>query len=717
MLDNSITMSKTVFQDFLARIQKARKEKILPIEFPNACKKLRQHEFIIIPSQGKKPLARYQTDEDKKIANSKAIENSALMLIPRWLAVIDIDDISLFCEKLNTSVDEIEKIANVRTGKGYHIYIFDPMKTIQSANVKECGFEILRNENDVVMLAGSRIYHDKLKKNVCYEVLNTEILNIEDITQTFIKNALTSQNGNGKEQRKEKEQTHRKINIEKLKKIIKKHYRHGDRQNICVYTAGLLAKSGIDLDTAIAIVSEIATECRDGETKMRIAGVRHTYQDYERGQKIKGLSGLVECGINENELNSVFDDKEEEKEIKITIPSITELLQEFCNEHNINIDYDEFYIKIFVNDKEIDRETEIKIQYELEKRIDKRISDEVFQKAIESIAYANKRDRLKEFLQKCKDKWDGKKRIHTFFYDVFKTPLTPYTTTISKNFFVSAVARAFNPGCFQKNIIVIQGAQDLGKSRALMTLGKEFHREINVSVTTEKDFYMAIQGVWIAEIPEMDALRKADRNRVKAIISSTIDRFRPPYSRHMQDFKRRCIFTCTTNDQTIFDDPTGGTRFWIIEAKEKANIDYIEKNREQFFGEAVWEYEQGYQYWNIDEEKAREAQENARRHDEWEQIIADWITRNNINTTTVTEIASKALDIEIKDLDKAKQMRIAECLTVLNFKKQTVWKNGKTQKLWVKQEKENTEDDKYDRENIIITDLDEIEISTLEKDF
>lgn len=701
-IDTNLTALESLEQ-FLRQVKKAQEEKNLSLYFQSFCKKLREVGFVLIPSYGKVPISRYQTDEDKKIANSKTIENSALILIPEWLAVIDIDDVQLFCEKLNTNVEELEKVANVKTGKGYHIYIFDQMRTIRSARsancIKDYGFEILRNENDVVMLPGSRIYHDKLMKNVCYEVLNIEILTAESISlYIFLKNALTisqkqTENGNGKEQsfpRKEKEQTHRKINIEKLKKIIKKHYKHGDRQNICIYTAGLLAKSGVDVDTAIAIISEIASDCKDGELKMRVAGVRHTYQDFEQDQEIKGFSGLVECGIDKTELNSVFDDKE--KEIKINIPSVTELLQEFCNEHNINIDYDEFYVKIFVNNKEIDRETEIKIQYELERKIDKRISDEVFQKAVESIAYNNKRDRLKEFLQKCKEKWDGKPRIHTFFHDVFKTPLSQYTTTVSKNFFVSAVARAMRPGCFQKHIVVVQGAQDLGKSRALMALGKEFHREINVSVTTEKDFYMAIQGVWIAEIPEMDALRKADRNRVKAIISSTIDRFRPPYSRHMQDFPRRCIFTCTTNDQTVYDDPSGGTRFWIIEAKEKANIEYIEKNREQLFGEAVHEYEKGYQYWNIDEEQAKEVQENARRHDEWEQIITDWIARNYINKTTVAEIAEKALFIPLKDLDKSRQMRIAECLTVLGFRKKTVREGSKVLKIWLSNSEIETEE-------------------------
>ncbi|MDI1471531.1 MULTISPECIES: VapE domain-containing protein [Thermodesulfovibrio] len=683
-----ISSSVEKLNDFLRQVKQAQAEKNIHIVFSSLSQKLRESGYIIIPSNGKIPIHKYNSESDKKIANAKKIENSALLLLPSWLAVIDIDDVNLFCEKFSVDIDEIEKVANVRTGKGYHIYINDPQKTLKSVNlIKKFGFEILRSENDLVMLPGSRIYHERLQKNVIYEVVNPEVLEIDDIgMHLFLKNCLSvagiaeqgNGNGHGNNISREKRIT-QKIDLDRLSKIIKRHYKHGDRQNICIYTAGLLAKNGIDIDTAIAIVSEIASG--DTELRMRIAGVRHTYQDFEAGKEVKGISGLKELGIEE--IEEVFSESKE-KEIKITIPTVTELLFEFCTENNIKIDYDEFYIKIFINDREISREVEIYIQSKLEKRINKRIPDDVFQKSIESIAYSNKRDRLIEFLKLCKHQWDGIPRIHTFFYDVFKTPLSQYSITVSKNFFVSAVARAFCPGCFQKNIVVIQGAQNIGKSRALMALGKEFHREINVSITTEKDFYMAIQGVWLAEIPEMDALRKADRNRIKAIISSTVDRFRPPYSRHMKDFPRRSVFTCTTNDQTIYDDPTGGTRFWILEARGKANIEYIEKYREQLFGEAVWELEKGYKYWEVDEQEAQEIQENARRHDEWEEIISEYIEKNKIEKTTVVEIAEKALYIPPKDLDKTKQMRIAECLTVMGFAKRTVREASKIKKVWFK---------------------------------
>ncbi|GLI53979.1 VapE domain-containing protein [Thermodesulfovibrio yellowstonii] len=686
-----VSSSVEKLNDFLRQIKQSQINKNIHIVFPSLCQKLRNN-FILIPSNGKVPNFKYYTEEDKKISNAKKIENSALLLLPSWLAVIDIDDVTLFCKEFATSVDEIERVANIKTGKGYHVYIFDPLKSIKSVNksvnfIKSYGFEILRNENDLVMLPGSRIYHERLQKNVFYEVINTEILSVDDIgIHLFLKNCLSiaeqgNGNGHGNKENINKENRKTKIDLDKLSKIIKKYYKHGDRQNTCIYTAGLLAKNGIDIDTAIAIVSEIASSAGDSELRMRIGGVRHTYQDFESGKDVKGISGLKELGIEE--IEEVFSESRE-KDIKINIPTVTELLREFCHEHNIQIDYDEFYVKIFVNNKEIDREIEVKIQSELEKKVNKRISDDVFLKAVESIAYEHKRDRLKEFLIECKAKWDGISRIHAFFHDVFETPISLYSVNVSKNFFVSAVARAFCPGCFQKNIVVIQGPQNIGKSRALMALGREFHREINVSISTEKDFYMAIQGVWLAEIPEMDALRKADRNRIKAIISSTVDRFRPPYSRQMKDFPRRCVFTCTTNDQTIYDDPTGGTRFWLIEALQKANIEYIEQYRELLFGEAVWELEKGYKYWEVNEQEAQEIQENARRHDEWEEIISEYIEKNRIERTTVAEIAEKALYIPMKDLDKTKQMRIAECLTVLGFTKRTIREGTKTKKVWLK---------------------------------
>lgn len=592
-----------------------------------------------------------------------------------------------FLESFNIFKNTLKVLT--KRGKHYYIRVFDLSDSFPSQKIYHKNIRIDVKANNAYVVAPPSIVDGHT-----YEFIGSDIV---QITQKELEKLISDLKAKFSETHthikhhtpyKNQENRHRhRINLRRLKKVVKEHYIEGNRQNLVMYTAGFLAKNGVDLDTAIAFISEIATECRDKELTQRIACVRHTYQDYENGLPIKGELGLIELGISETDLKKVFVEQKKQVRITINIPEVTELLEEYLREKNISIDYDSFYVKIFVNDKQIDRETEIRIQSDLERMINRRIPDEIFFKAIEFIAYKNKRDRLIEFLEKCKNEWDGKPRIHSFFHDVFKLPLNKYYTTLAKNFFVSAIARAYKPGCFLKNIIVFQGPQNLNKSRVLMALGKEWHREINVSITLEKDFYLALQGVWFAEIPEMEALRKAERSRIKAIISGTIDRFRPPYQRNVKDFPRRCIFTCTTNDIFIYDDPSGGTRFWIVEVKNKGNVEYVEENRIQLFGEAVVLFENGYKYWELDEKKAKRMQESARKYDEWESIIGNFVEAHGIKETTVAEIAKLCLSIKEKELDKNKQMRIAECLTVLGFTKKHVWVGGKTRKVWVRKNK------------------------------
>ncbi len=369
----------------------------------------------------------------------------------------------------------------------------------------------------------------------------------------------------------------------------------------------------------------------------------------------------------------------------LTIERVASIISGITMAHE-KPNYDEFHVKFFWGERVHDEEIEITMHAKAEESIGgKRIPIEVFREAISYFAYQRKRDRLKEYLLKCKEKWEKDRinRLEHFFADVFGVPRDKYSMTVAKNFFLSAVARALNPGCFQKYVLVIQGPQNWSKSRVIATLGGEFYRELNVSVTTEKDFYMAIQGVWIIEIPENDAFRKAHNSRTKAVISSTTDRFRPPYSRVVRDFPRRCIFVISTNEETVYEDPSGGSRFWPVKICHPGNVEYVQNTRDLLWGEATYRYLQGESYWEMPEQVEKE-QERVRRHDEWESIISDYIALNNIHEITITKIAKLALGIEAKDLHRHQQDRISNCLSVLGFEKRVVWRDNKTKKIWIK---------------------------------
>lgn len=57
----------------------------------------------------------------------------------------------------------------------------------------------------------------------------------------------------------------------------------------------------------------------------------------------------------------------------------------------------------------------------------------------------------------------------------------------------------------------------------------------------------------------------ADRvARIKAFMSRTTDRFRPPNGMQLVESPRQCIFAGTVNHSTYLRDETGGRRFWPI---------------------------------------------------------------------------------------------------------------------------------------------------------
>lgn len=146
-----------------------------PDRFQEIAAYLRNAGFYIFPSIGKSPAGRWSTLDEKDALNRKPVGSSGLLLLADSLCVIDIDSIDAFCEEFEISREEIEAVATVRTGKGYHIYVYDPDGVLPDRSLGDDGFEIRKGNKKLIMLAGSKINHPSLKKEVVYEVINPEI--------------------------------------------------------------------------------------------------------------------------------------------------------------------------------------------------------------------------------------------------------------------------------------------------------------------------------------------------------------------------------------------------------------------------------------------------------------------------------------------------------------------------------------------------------------
>ncbi len=660
----------------------------------------RENGFSVIPLKAGEKVAAFNWQEyQQKLPTEQEIlawrwdGNVAIILgkVSNNTFVFDADN-EATVELLET-ITECKNTLKVRTRKGVHYYLrVDSDKVISSTKLYSTDKKYLldlKAEGGYVVVPPSIVaehsYYwindneDGQNENIFDRIQTLSTARAQEIWQYLRKKIISKdeEEENDIRENKNEDEEEKAVDFEKLKQVILARYNAGNRQDICMFTAGLLKKNGVDIDTAMDFIASIADEAHDEERKMRLGAVRSTYQT---SKNTKGLSGLVGLGYSEDEILACFKDESKamtKDKLPLTIARLAKALDEAYE-----INYDSFFVKFFVGEEELTEKLETEMHVYAEKHFKKRINSELLQDAIKMLAYQNERDRLKEYLQKCKAIWDGTNRIETFFQNVFATEDNTYTRSVARVFFLSAVARALRPGCFTKHILVVQGPQDFNKSRVMAALGGEWHREINVSVSTEKDFFMSIQGVWLVELPEMDSLRRAERNRVKAIISTPTDRFRPPYSRIMQDFKRRCVFTTTTNDLEIYDDPSGGTRFLPVEIRQKGNVGWVIQNRDQLWAEAVTRLERGESYWQLDEELAKEKQDLIARTDEWADYIEEQLRAQNTKETTILDVAA-LLNIDVAKLTKGDQMRIADCLQRLGWRRMTKKIDKKAKKIWI----------------------------------
>lgn len=311
----------------------------------------------------------------------------------------------------------------------------------------------------------------------------------------------------------------------------------------------------------------------------------------------------------------------------------------------------------------------------------RRMSDDMIYKAAVVFAHKHVKNDPRDWMSGLT--WDGVERCGHFFIDCFGAEENDYTLAVGRNFWTGMAARIFKPGCQLDNMVVLEGGQGIGKTRALRLLGGPWYAEAHESVTSN-DFFMILHGKMIVEIAELDAFSRAEVTRIKQVVTCTTDRYRAPYGRTAQDHPRMSIFVGTTNEHAYLRDNTGGRRFWPVKCGD-INHDLIAQNREQLFAEAVARFKAGDKWYEMPAE-ATLAEQEARRHvDEWEGAIYDFLLQRD--EVSIRELAADCLKIEVGKLDTGIQMRVGRVLRALNWSKHTKWTAGAQGKVWRRNER------------------------------
>lgn len=277
--------------------------------------------------------------------------------------------------------------------------------------------------------------------------------------------------------------------------------------------------------------------------------------------------------------------------------------------------------------------------------------------------------------------WDGVERMaHAFedFWGVEPAPNQPseYIRAVSFNFFLSMVARIMSPGCQVDTMVIFEGAQGIGKSRALRTIGGAWYMLAAESVTS-KDFFQVLSGALLVEIGEMDSFSRAERERTKLVISTPTDRYRPSYARHARDFPRQCIFAGTTNHDDYGNDDTGLRRFLPVRCTA-IDIPGITAALPQLFAEALHHWNAGATWWEVP--RAAEAQADRQAIDVWTDVVSDYLIGKD--DVSVAEVLRDGLKIRESEMNRGHELRVGRILKLGKWLKKDARRGGKVVKRW-----------------------------------
>jgi len=175
--------------------------------------------------------------------------------------------------------------------------------------------------------------------------------------------------------------------------------------------------------------------------------------------------------------------------------------------------------------------------------------------ALFTAALSNSFNPLQAYLEKIENNSEVyPTNIETVAKDFLNTT-EPLFDRMMKVFLIGAVKRAFERGCKHDTMLVIKGEQGIGKSSFFKALVPEDSWFTDTPQQNNQKRLMQLKTNWIVEIAELENLTtKNEAGEIKALLSSCIDNFCPPYGRKLTRSDRPSVLVGTCNKDSFLND-------------------------------------------------------------------------------------------------------------------------------------------------------------------
>ena len=351
---------------------------------------------------------------------------------------------------------------------------------------------------------------------------------------------------------------------------------------------------------------------------------------------------------------------------------------------DIPCEYNELADEYKVNEETLQKYSVTQVAYELETKHQTTFPMLLVGDVLTMLCRENTYNPVVQYL-KALPKWDKKVRLDTWLTDYCGADDNALNRAYGRLTLLAAAKRALEPGCKYDEMLILEGHTGDGKSDLLQKGLCPNPHWFSDSVTmhrSRKEFMEDCAGHWIIEWGELADLKKADTDKLKALLSCAVDKARMSYDRSRTDKPRSFILIATTNRKDYLQDETGNRRFWCVACNGVLlhNIPLLAANRDQLWAEAKEAVESGE---SIRLDPALYHQSGLRAEERLEEspvedVLVDAIGNREglIKVTTIIKfLGSKASDWQIGRI-------VTKALRRMNFENKVIAKDGVSQRVW-----------------------------------
>ena len=227
----------------------------------------------------------------------------------------------------------------------------------------------------------------------------------------------------------------------------------------------------------------------------------------------------------------------------------------------------------------------------------------------------------------------------------------PVARAFMPRYLVAAVKRACQPSSQYRQIPVLIGSQDIGKTELGRSLFGKYYGG-GLSGKFDIDDVCILERLWCCELAELDGItRKSQIEAFKDFISRTEDFSRRKYGKGTIKIPRRSVFWGTSNTPPL-NDSSGSTRFVCIPLpNKKLPIERVLNAFDSIWARAYKEFRKGFQCYSTDEEKISINERNSDFEyvDSWFEKIEKFLNETTLELVT-TERIHELLDLDTRHL-------------------------------------------------------------------